>query len=435
MIPRIRIFMFSLILFAGLIFPATVPALEKGTHTGSTCYETTVMEKSPESFPCVRHLRLTGTQREIGQKLAQIAKERYQVSLAENPDPIYGKARYAYLEKNYPQLLERSRGALEAYGRQTDEPGVDPTSIAYSVGEFGCSMIYFPGEHTSSGNCMAVRNMDFSTGSISQLLGKPRQDGEPDIFGDIYIVESYPDDGYAAIYIGAAEILSGPWDGMNEHGLTIYGLVDQGRPKALIPPSGNRVIGLHPTQTMRMVLETARDCEEAKIALLTNKVYDFVAGIHYLVGDAKGNSFIFEINPLDSQAYIQNGEGKPHIMTNSPVWSLPPLSEFPKTYDDPYDSMNRYRILSGIIADHDGEYSESEMVAATERVFPRGPLADPDGPSMTYRPLWQVVYDMNELTMRVRFWQKDAPSGNGEKPALVMSEWFSYQLSGQQHSK
>jgi hypothetical protein len=172
--------------------------------------ETDVLGKQPNTFSHVRHIRVKGTQKEIGRKLAQIAKERYGVSLAKNPSEVYGAARYAYLEKNYPQLLERARGALEAYNLRQDDPAVDPTSIAYSMGRFGCSMIYFPGAHTDSGHCVAVRNMDFSNGSITQLLGKPRQPGEPDLFGDIYIVESYPDDGYATLYMGAAEIVTLP---------------------------------------------------------------------------------------------------------------------------------------------------------------------------------------------------------------------------------
>jgi hypothetical protein len=216
---------------------------------------------------------------------------------------------------------------------------------------------------------------------------------------------------------------------MNEHGLTIYGLVDKGRPKTLIPPSGNRVIGLHPTQAMRMVLETCQDCKEAKIALLSNKIYDFMYGIHYLVGDAKGNSFIFEINHEDGQAYIQEGNDKPHIMTNSPVWALPPLSEFPKSYEDPYDSMNRYHQLSKIIEEHTGTYDETAMIDATQKVFPRGPLGDPNGPSMTYRPLWQIMYDMTDLKMKVRFWLNDGPATQNAEIHPVMSDWMDFRLS------
>jgi predicted choloylglycine hydrolase len=391
--------------------------------------EKIILQKQPDTFSLVRHMTLRGTQREIGKKLAEIAKERYGVQLRENPSDTYGKARYAYLEKNYPQLLERSRGVLEAFGQKPDDPKFDPTSLMYSMGDFGCSMLYFPAAYMDSGHCVSIRNMDFTAGSISQLLGKPRQKGEADIFGEFYVVESYPDSGYATLYMGAVDLLSGVWDGMNEHGLTIYGLVDMGRPRTLTKPSGNRVIGLNPTQVMRMVLETCRDCEEAKQALLTNHVYDFVAGIHYLIGDAKGNSFIFEIDQNSGEYHIQEGNHAPQVMTNSPVWALPPLSEFPKTYPAPYDSMNRYQILTHAMQGHTGKFTELFMIKEAEDVFPRMPLGDPNGPSMTYRPLWQVIYDMTDLKMKVRFWLKDGSGKEKIGPSIVMSDWYAFSLA------
>jgi len=419
---RSRVFMLAL--FIGVFF-LTAPVFTEELKFS----EKILLDKQPDTFSLVRHIKLCGTQRQIGRKLAEIAKERYGVTLGENPSDIYGISRYAYLEKNYPDLLERARGALEAFGKKPDDPGFDPTSLMYSLGDFGCSMLYFPGTHMDSGHCVTIRNMDFTAGTISQLLGKPRQKGEPDVLGEIYVVESYPDSGYATLYMGAIDLLSGVWDGINEHGLTIYGLVDLGRPRALTKPSGNRVIGLHPSQVMRMVLETCRNCEEAKKALLTNKVYDYVMGIHYFIGDAKGNSFIFEIDQNSGEGHIQDGKGDPQVMTNSPVWALPPFSEFSKTYDNPYDSMNRYHLLTTALKGHKGTFNESFMIKAAESVFPRGPLGDPNGPSMTYRPLWQVIYDMTDLKMKVRFWLKDGKAGENESIPLIMSDWYNFSLA------
>jgi len=418
----IRSFLFALAIIVLLLTP---PVFAEELRFS----EKVLLDRKPDTFSLVRHMTLSGTQQQIGQKLAEIAKTRYGVALGENPSDIYGVSRYAYLEKNYPQLLERARGVLAAYGKKVDDPGVDPTSLMYSLGDFGCSMLYFPGDHMDSGHCMTVRNMDFTAGTISQLLGKPRKENEPDVFGEIYVVESYPDSGYATLYLGAVDLLSGVWDGMNEHGLTIYGLVDQGRPRALTKPSGNRVIGLHPTQLMRMVLETCRNCDEAKKALLTNKAYDYVAGIHYLVGDSAGNSFIFEIDQNSGEGYITEGNKAPQVMTNSPVWALPPFSEFPETYENPYNSMNRYHILTRALEAHKGVFNDDFMIKAAENVFPRGPLGDPNGPSMMYRPLWQVVYDMTDLKMKVRFWLKDGVPGEDGGIPLVMSDWYHFGLA------
>jgi len=391
--------------------------------------ETTVLDKRTDTFPIVRQIQVQGTQCQIGYKMAEIAQNRYGVTLATNASPDYGKARYAYLEKNYPALLERSRGVLDAYGLKDNDPSVDPTALMYSLGNIGCSMIYFPGSTTENGHAMAIRNMDFECGSISQLMGMPRQSGELDIFGEIYVVISRPNEGYSYLYLSSMDMLSGVLDGMNEHGLTIYGLVDHGVPQNRIKAAGNMVIGLNPLQTMCLVLETCRNCEEAKQVLLTNKIFDVIKGMHYLVGDAQGNSFIFEVNKTDEQAYIQDGKGRPQIMTNSTIWNMPPLDQFPQTFTDPYDSLNRYRILTQAINSQAVKYSESFMVSAAESVFPRKSSGDLGGPAMTLRPLWQVIYDMSELSMKVRFWLKDTGTDDSGNAVLAMSKWYEFGLT------
>jgi predicted choloylglycine hydrolase len=391
--------------------------------------ETTVLDKQTDTFPIVREIQVEGTQREIGRKMAEIAKTRYGVTLATNVSPDYGKARYAYLQKNYPALLERSRGVLDAYGLEDNDPSVDPTALMYSLGKIGCSMIYFPGPATENGHPMAVRNMDFACGSVSQLMGMPRQPGELDIFGEIYVVTSIPDEGYSCLYLSSMDMLDGVLDGINEYGLTVYGLVDHGVPMNSMKAAGNMVIGLNPGQAMRLVLETCRNCEEAKQVLLTNKIFDVIKGMHYLVGDAQGNSFIFEVNNTDEQAHIQDGEGRPQIMTNTTIWNMPPPDQIPQMFTDPYDSLNRYQILTQALKSETGKYSESFMISATESVFPRKSSAALGGPVMTLRPLWQVIYDMSELSMKVRFWLKDTGSDDSGNPVLTMSKWYEFRLT------
>jgi hypothetical protein len=397
--------------------------------TGLQWSETIVLEKQPDTFPLVRSIRMAGTQREIGRKMAQIAKDRYGVTLAKNESSDYGRARYTYLEKNDPALLERARGVLEEYGLAEDDPTVDPTTLIYSMGHLGCSMLYFPGSVTESGHAMAIRNNDFSAGSISQLLGMPRQAGERDIFGELYVVQSNPTRGYACLYLSALDLLSGTLDGINQHGLTVYGLVDQGVPQNQMKVAGNRVIGLNPLQAMRLVLETCRNCQEAKQVLLTNKIFDIIKGMHYLVGDAAGNSFIFEVNKLDEQAHIQDGNGQPQILTNNTIWNMPPVDQLPATFDDPYNSLHRYRVLTETI-DRQGsqKVSESFMIQAAESVFPRKPSGDLGGSAMTLRPLWQDIYDMTDLSLKVRFWLKDRGIAPDGLPALALSPWFDFQL-------
>ena len=180
---------------------------------------------------------------------------------------------------------------------------------------------------------------------------------------------------------------------------------------------------------MRLVLETCRNCQEAKQVLLTNKIFDIIKGMHYLVGDAAGNSFIFEVNKQDEQAHIQDGNGQPQILTNNTIWNMPPVDQLATTFDDPYNSLHRYRVLTETIDRQSRQkYSESFMIQAAESVFPRKPSGDLGGSSMTLRPLWQVIYDMTDLSLKVRFWLKDSGIALDGLPDLALSPWSDFQL-------
>jgi hypothetical protein len=391
--------------------------------------EETILPKQADTFPVVRHIRLSGTQREIGNRLAQLARERYNVRLNNNPSPDYGRARYEYIKKNYPGLMERARGVMDAYNLKDDDPSVDATVLAYSAIDFGCSVVYLPPSFTESGHAMSVRNMDDASGSLSEMMGKPRHAGETDLFSEIYVFAIHPEDGYASLFNSTMDLLGDAIDGVNEHGLSLYGLVDRGVPMNMVRPSGSRDIGLNEFQAARMVLETCRNCEEAKIAMLTSKIFFVVEGLHFLVSDASGNSFVWEVNQADGQAYIQDGGGKPHVLTNNPIWQMPPPDKWPQKFDDPYDPLNRYRILAeAITANGNNKFSEAWMINASESVFPKKPSSALGGPKVLLRPLWNVIYDITARTMKARYWLKDNGLDHDGNPRLVMSDWFNFKL-------
>ena len=137
---------------------------------------------------------------------------------------------------------------------------------------------------------------------------------------------------------------------------------------------------------------------------------------------------IFEINKADEQAHIQDGNSKPQVMTNNTIWSMPTPDQIPKTFDDPYDSLNRYQVLTQDVNSHTGKYTESFMISATESVFPRKSSSALGGQAVTLRPLWQVIYDMSEISMKVRFWLKDTGTDSSGNPVLSMSDWYEFKL-------
>ncbi|MEI6186202.1 MAG: carcinine hydrolase/isopenicillin-N N-acyltransferase family protein [Dehalococcoidia bacterium] len=391
--------------------------------------ESMVLDKQPDTFPIVRYIEARGNQREIGRKLAQLARDRYGIKLARNPSPDFGIAHYAYLKKNYPGLLERARGVMDVYGLKEDDPAIDATVLNYGMMDYGCSMAYFPGKLTENGHVMSVRNMDNGLGSLSEWMGRPRQPGEKDVYQEVYVFKTVPKGGYASLFLSVIDLMGGPADGINEHGLSMYVLTERGAPMNLVKPSGNREVGLSCLQILGLVLETCRNCAEAKVALMTNKVYYVNKGAHYLVGDAQGNSFIFEIDQLDGQAYIEDGNGKTQILTNNTIWKMPPLDKLPATFEDVYDPLNRYRILyQEFNQPGKTKYSETDMSASIEKVFPKKPTGALGGPALELRPLWSVVYDMTSLTMKARFWLKDTAPDSSGNPGLVMSKWYDFSL-------
>ncbi len=418
------------VLVAQLDVHAEQTAPRTGKASGCQFTETVVLTRGEGEFVTVRHIVIGGSNQAIGKKLAEIARERYSVRLARNPDPIYGMARLSYMARNYPILFERMKGVAAAYGVDVADVSVDFSSLPYNFGPpTSCSMICFPGSVTDTGHGLIVRSMDYSNGTLSEMLGQKPHAGEKDIFSEPYVMEVYPDKGYASLYMSCADLLSGAWDGINSEGLCVFGLVDLGRPKNTVVTSGTRVIGLHPPQVMRLLLDTCANVEEAKIALLANRIYDVAQGIHFLVADRHGNSFIFEVDHLDQQAYITDNGGKPQVMTNSPVWALPSPGKSPKEFADEYDSLYRYQVLENLVKGHEGKYTFSFMVKANEKVFPRKAAHSLGGPAMTLRPVWQVVYDQTRVAMKIRFWLKDGSTDAEGHAELLMSDWLDFSLS------
>jgi len=77
--------------------------------------EETVVAGGPQDFAEVRHLRLRGSNSAIGQRLAEIARERHSLRRLPSADPLRARAQRSYLRLHYPIHLERMRGVAAAY--------------------------------------------------------------------------------------------------------------------------------------------------------------------------------------------------------------------------------------------------------------------------------------------------------------------------------
>ena len=103
-----------------------------------------LLKEDSDNYIEVRHIVLKGTNEEIGKAMGEISKEDYHVKPSRYADHIYAKVHLACMQKYYPALYERMKGAAKAYGVSIDSTGLDFSILPYDSGSLGCSVVYFP---------------------------------------------------------------------------------------------------------------------------------------------------------------------------------------------------------------------------------------------------------------------------------------------------
>jgi hypothetical protein len=73
------------------------------------------------------------------------------------------------MQKYYPALYERMKGAAKAYGVSIDSTGLDFSILPYDAGSLGCSTVYFPSYVTYNGYAMVCLNLVFRTAPLDIL--------------------------------------------------------------------------------------------------------------------------------------------------------------------------------------------------------------------------------------------------------------------------
>ena len=228
----------------------------------------------------LRHIILKGTNEQIGKALGEIARKDYNVSLYPYADPIYAKARLDYMQKNYPAFYERMKGVAEAYNVSLNSTDLDLSALIYDVKFPDCSMVYFPPSVTSNGHAMACRNIDFYKVPYDILVGKTNISSQPDILSRTFVLETYPDGGYSSLVLGAVDLMGFSVHGFNSQGLAFDLHVDNyGPANPNFQLVGDRNSGISILNVGRMILDNCKSIDEAKMALLNNKIYFFHNGL------------------------------------------------------------------------------------------------------------------------------------------------------------
>lgn len=283
-----------------------------------------VLAKSSASYQEVRHIVLRGTNREIGKAIARIGHDYYQAQAMPFSSSYFQEKRNGYIRQHFPVLAERQKGVADYFG-WGDSTLRDTSALWYDMQPAGCSALFIPGAVTANGHSLQARNMDFYTVTMYAFLYPERCDiNDPKnydaarcnpgnhLFSRNFIMETYPlDGGYASMVVGSFDLMNGAYDGFNEHGLSISGLVDHNLKNKTVDKTVplseiEQQEGLNYLQLARAILEGARTVEEARDLVSGLKVYFPMAGIHFLVGDRHGNSMILEFSEVDLKLSLQS---------------------------------------------------------------------------------------------------------------------------------
>jgi hypothetical protein len=414
----------------------------------------------PGDFMTVRRLRIRGTNFEIGRALGLVARDRYgQSADMYRTDPIYGRARRHYYQRNYPIHWERMRGVAAAFGIDPEDDAFDLSGLVYNTfwgGNIpvGCSTVSVPPSLTATGHGYLSRNLDFPPVSLADLLRFPLSPEDKakqrPVFSEPYLMEWYPQDGgYASMAMQAGDLLSGTFDGMNSAGLVVAILADveammmMGPNIEIHPVQHIRAIGLYENQVMRLLLDTCATVDEARETLLAIKdFYKFMPMI-YTVADRTGRSFVYEHSIGRNAQYVIEGTGSPQLATNFLQHRHPasdPAFDAPLTPET--DVFWRYRKLSDLVSAHGRPFTADDVkVLHAEVSLPRlfqnlraattaqSPGGVDAGSAMYFqnRTLWYSLYDQETGTVAYRFYLGDEMTDDGRLDAR-RSDYLTFTL-------
>ena len=332
----------------------------------------------------VRHIVISGSNEAIGKKLAEIAKQDTHVALAPVADAKIYPKELAWFQKNYPERYQRALGVGAAFGSSNDSK-MDITSLPIDLNfQPACSVVYYPGSFVSNGHPMFSRNYDFPKASYSDLTGQPRTSSRS-MTGDPYVIEMHPTSGYSSLYTCAYDLEGGAVDGVNSKGVCVALLADD---MAKIKTRGVVGFGLSEVDLPRFVLDRAANAKQARELLHDVPYFCTFTPCHYIIGDANGDSFIFEVG-ADGKHYIIDGGGKPQIVTNHSI------AEYGTTNLPAGNSFDRYRALQKELAAK-AKFTPAEVKSNNFCV------AVPAG-VMVAATLWHAVYDLQDKSVEISF--------------------------------
>jgi hypothetical protein len=372
--------------------------------TNSTISTSVIAGGGIDDAVTVRHLRLEGSHRVIGANLAAAATAVH--GSAAEPlvaDPELERVRRQWFALHHPHHLERSLGVADHFGIDPDDTSVTLDWLGTYELPAGCSVAFYPGAGTKDHHGLLSRNFDFPTATLSELIGAPPLPDERPLAADPWVVELYPDTGYASIVVGIMDVM-GAMDGINEAGLSVALLADNETPDP--EPTGGPRVGLAEQQVVRYLLDTCATVDEAKTALRMAKHYYFFTPCHFVVADRAGQSFVWEHSPRRNHEIVVDGgagwDGRV-VCTNHLLHRWPDPTGLP---DDSGPmgtaafTYQRWRTLTervgvGAVVDRADVREHFEAVRF-------------QAPAVGGRTFWHGLYDVDDASVELTFFTHDA---------------------------
>jgi len=399
------------VIVAAMIVMAFLPGMTAVPSTAQAPqFKETVIAGGPDKFAEVRHVVLEGTNFDIGKKIGELAK-RDGVTIAASENRILNRAKREYMAKNYPIHYERMKGLAAAYGLNIQDDSYDFSGLFQKqMTPPGCSVVFYPASATESGHNILSRNYDFTTGDIT---GRRPQDSRLAMMSRPFLFEIHPDKGYSSLALCAFEYLGGVLDGINSEGLAVAILAEEESGNTVGREPGDEV-GVHELMGMRYLLDNCKNVDQAKEALLSLKHHYSFLPCHYIVGDRSGKSFIFEFSPARNRSQIIDGAG-PQCITNHLVFRHRKIEEFSATGLN--WSMTRYKRLEESI--RAAKKFTLEEIAAINQSVAIPPNVPANLQAAPGRTLWYAEYDLDKLTLTVKFYVGEKPDPANEKTAIL----------------
>jgi penicillin V acylase-like amidase (Ntn superfamily) len=414
-----RRYAYSLLFVAlALVVPFSVSVAKQD----KVVQEDRIIAGGPDKSLEVRHLVLRGSNEQIGKALAQIAIERYGVTLEPANDPERVRAMRMFLARNYPILLDRMRGVAAAFGKSVDDDRYDFAGLGFTELKAGCSIIHVPPALAANGRSVVSRDYDFTTGDLAYRFLKP---GMLHPTARPYLMELHPDQGYASMAMYAYDFLSGVIDGINSEGLVVTMALDNEIFGKQTEPTGGPAVGLGELQTMRMLLDTCANVDEAKEALMSTKQYYQYVPVHYLVADRHGNAFVWEYSQVHNKEFVVENPGKLLVMTNFTLHAhlengLPPSPENARPV------CKRYAYLTDHLA---GGKLDDKTIREFHQACDAQASQDVDPSQPPERTFWNAVYYPEDRRVRVSYYLGEEPyPGQPRLVKTIRSDYVEFKI-------